>query len=661
MTTLELRLFQQAISQLNELRVENIRLQALLAHLGVDIDELVDEEFDSRVEVGNNYVLSKRTPHPLFGHPQLAFLVLGYIPARELCISFPRVSLGMATVLDDYIAGVLQEQIWKWCWDATHQSPVNDDDPTSDVPPVEDMDFHSFEDYAAYVNSRQSILDPRDPNEELFMAFLLHVQTRWSPAEKARLFGNVKEGLMERFSKVVSSCAHLHANSGNTTISIAVPMPADIPIMELTNTVHLSFRQPISLSLQTERIQANTTRKKCLCFILDTKMIDSRYSNAGMGVNMHDQYISPHRLPQDCTRMQLVARAPPTRFTIPCMTFSSLVELDLSTVVGIEVLESDVLFRMGSLKKLTLFSCSQLREVWGVFVSVCDALEVIRLAPCDAEDDASKGTLMFKNHKGAELLPCLSGLQRLRTVDLSFLKNAVNLPTNFLSEAKQLEVLDLTPLSQVETIDAGFLRMVGVPWIDFTPLRSLRCIGRQALEFTRHLTDICIHSLPELQRIEAEFASRTLAVKVELVDLPKLEQIGNKFLGSSEVRCVRLQRLPSLKNIGCAFATHCESLNELSVEDVPNLVDVGNGFCAGCRSLTQVGWEPLPKSISFGSGRFLNCPEGKDIQRILRRTQVSFAVDGDGDEADFWTQERPQHRIRAPNIRPEHFHARRYF
>ena len=89
-------LLQKVRQELDSLKQMNQRLQLAMKENGIDWE--VEE---GTVAVDNHCSSHQRTSHPLFGHPQLAFLVLGYI-------------LGMATVLDDYIGEVLQEQLLTW-------------------------------------------------------------------------------------------------------------------------------------------------------------------------------------------------------------------------------------------------------------------------------------------------------------------------------------------------------------------------------------------------------------------------------------------------------------------------------------------------------------------------------------------------------------------
>jgi hypothetical protein len=87
----------------------------------------------------------------------------------------------------------------------------------------------------------------------------------------------------------------------------------------------------------------------------------------------------------------------------------------------------------------------------------------------------------------------MNGCSKLKSIDLSPLKNVTSIPRNFLADCTSLEYVDLSPLKKVKTIDAGFLGdCTSIKTVDFSGMDSLEAVAVDFAKWIPHKDSVVV-------------------------------------------------------------------------------------------------------------------------------------------------------------------------
>ena len=188
----------------------------------------------------------------------------------------------------------------------------------------------------------------------------------------------------------------------------------------------------------------------------------------------------------------------------------------------------------------------------------------------------------------------LYGAHNVAAVALRGTTNVRAIGDNFL-HGSWVTQLDLSGLTEVTRIGAGFLRLCG--------------------RLTEFRTGAGDEAFRRVTAIGSDFMENCGALEtVDLRGFVRLEAISNNFLGSAKrLRTLDATGLSAVKCIGNNFLRLATGLTEVEVGCMERLESIGNGFLYGCSGLTRFDTVGLWSLSACGNGFLYDCARLEEV------------------------------------------------
>lgn len=195
------------------------------------------------------------------------------------------------------------------------------------------------------------------------------------------------------------------------------------------------------------------------------------------------------------------------------------------------------------------------------------------------------------------------GFPFVEKLTLSGCANVTGLPNQFLEGWRRLEHIEFNePVSLLKMTPSHFLGMcICLRDIDLTPLSNVTTIQHRFLEGCGFLEEI-------------DFAPMT-----------QIATIGDCFLkGCKSIKCVDLAPLSRVTCVGQWFLAECSSLEKVDLAPISNITAVRYGFMKRCTKLTKLDLKPLLKVETIGAYFLFECKALKklNLDRLINVTTV---------------------------------------
>jgi hypothetical protein len=228
--------------------------------------------------------------------------------------------------------------------------------------------------------------------------------------------------------------------------------------------------------------------------------------------------------------------------------------------------------------------------------------------------------LLNENLEKVDLSP-LSNLQtigngfmnkctKLKEVDLSPLSNVTSIGNDFMKLCNNLTKIDLSRLTNLQTIGNDFMKLCNnLTKIDLSRLTNLQTIGYGFINNCSNLEKVDLSGLTNLQTISYGFINNCSNLeKVDLSGLTNLQTIGSYFINNcSNLEKVDLSGLTNLQTIGNDFMYNCSNLKEIDLSGLSNLKTIGNDFMARCKKLTTIKLSGLSNLLTINDNFMIDC------------------------------------------------------
>jgi hypothetical protein len=218
----------------------------------------------------------------------------------------------------------------------------------------------------------------------------------------------------------------------------------------------------------------------------------------------------------------------------------------------------------------------------------------------------------------------------LENIDLSPLSNIKSIGNNFLTNCSGLKKIDLSPLSNIKSIGNKFLSSCeGMEKIDLSPLLNIESIENEFLSYCRNLTEIDLPPLSNIKSIGNRFLNGCYGLEnIDLFPLLNIKSIGNNFLNScANLKKINLSPLSNIESIGDTFLNGCYGLENIDLFPSLNIKSIGDYFLSSCVGLKNIDLSPLSNIKSIGNNFLYNCANLKKIDLSPLSNIESF---GDG-------------------------------
>lgn len=223
-------------------------------------------------------------------------------------------------------------------------------------------------------------------------------------------------------------------------------------------------------------------------------------------------------------------------------------------------------------------------------------------------------------------LNCKLKNKLISNIDLSPLTQVESIGDGFLSFCYYLSDVDLSSLTQVKSIGNGFLMdCTALSNIDLSSLAQVKSIGNGFLSGCAALSDVNLSSLTQIETIGNEFlfGCRTLTdVDLSPTILTQVKTIGNGFLGHCHgLTSIDLSSLTQVKSIGNKFLFNCVTLSDIDLTSLDKIKSVGDNFLFGCEGLTDIVLTCMTQVESIGNDFLSNCYSLSSID-LSHMTQI---------------------------------------
>jgi len=185
----------------------------------------------------------------------------------------------------------------------------------------------------------------------------------------------------------------------------------------------------------------------------------------------------------------------------------------------------------------------------------------------------------------------LQGCEKLKSINLSPLKNVTEIGDGFLIGCKSLTCIDLSPFNKVESIGNQFLYYCNnLSKVDLLPLENITTIGYGFLAYCQKLEYINLSPLKNITYIGSEFLSECINLKsIDLSPLKNVTTIDNAFLyNCKKLKSINLSSLTKVKIIGDEFMANCISLESIDISYMENLTEIYDDFLSDSRKLKKI-------------------------------------------------------------------------
>jgi hypothetical protein len=200
------------------------------------------------------------------------------------------------------------------------------------------------------------------------------------------------------------------------------------------------------------------------------------------------------------------------------------------------------------------------------------------------------------------------------SIDLSPLKNIVEIEYSFLYNCPNVKTIDLRPLSNIRKIGNDFLNgFENLETIDLTPLSNVEKIGNSFMGSCIKIQEVDLSSLTKLTEIGNDFLENISKIKkddfleniskIKKVDLSSspLITIGTNFLHDSEVlHTIKFNKNPTITSIGRNFMYSCKNLVKIDLRCLRNITFINDYFLSKCSKLETIDFSCLSKVTKIG-------------------------------------------------------------
>jgi hypothetical protein len=201
--------------------------------------------------------------------------------------------------------------------------------------------------------------------------------------------------------------------------------------------------------------------------------------------------------------------------------------------------------------------------------------------------------------------------KNISSIDLSPLSNIKSIDY-FMNYCEGLTSIDLSPLSNIESIGNSFMyRCLKLNSIILRAISKIESIGNYFMGLCKGLTSINLSGLSNVKLIGSDFMCYCSGLtSIDLSPLSNIESIGNSFMYKcSELKSINLLGLLNLKSIGSNFMLNCSGLTNIDLSPLINLKSIDSHFMYGCKGLKSIDLSGLSNIKSIDSA-FMNDCEG---------------------------------------------------
>ena len=247
----------------------------------------------------------------------------------------------------------------------------------------------------------------------------------------------------------------------------------------------------------------------------------------------------------------------------------------------------------------------------------------------------------------------ISSCPMLRHISLKAFRDVTVIHLQFLFGCGKLERVDFAPLAKVKTLGDGFLSSArSLRELDLTPLTSLSGAVPPPGTFSRDkhwegvLPNNFCNGLDRICRVQfpAAWSGRFKAIgsqffydakNLEEIDLSAftgVELVGTWFLKDcAGLKVVDLSPLCKLTRIEESFLEGCSSLAKIDFQPLSNVTHIRDRFMSGCKGIQEVDFTPLAQLECLGNYFMNSCAlEEVDLAPFRNVTKYPFGK-GDAD------------------------------
>ena len=160
---------------------------------------------------------------------------------------------------------------------------------------------------------------------------------------------------------------------------------------------------------------------------------------------------------------------------------------------------------------------------------------------------------------------------------------------NHLFEDRELEIINLEPLSELTSVGDNFMHYcTKIKSINVSYLSNLTTIGKNFMSDCTNLTSIDLSSLSNLTTIDDNFMLN--CTNLTTIILPSnIKSIGDNFMSNCrKLKSIDLSALSNLTTIGKNFMSNCTNLKYLDLSSLLRLKSVGISFADKCDNLEEI-------------------------------------------------------------------------
>jgi hypothetical protein len=185
----------------------------------------------------------------------------------------------------------------------------------------------------------------------------------------------------------------------------------------------------------------------------------------------------------------------------------------------------------------------------------------------------------------------LMGCIKLKDINLSPLKNVTTILDGFLIGCKSLTSVDLSPLKKITNIGNQFLsNCQRLTSVDLLPLENIKTIGFEFLASCYNLKSIDLSPLKNIITISSGFLTECINLKtIDMSPLKNVKTIDNSFLyGCKKLICINLSLLTKVETIGYEFLGNCTSLESVDISSMENLTEIDENFLSESNEFIKI-------------------------------------------------------------------------
>jgi len=212
--------------------------------------------------------------------------------------------------------------------------------------------------------------------------------------------------------------------------------------------------------------------------------------------------------------------------------------------------------------------------------------------------------------------------------NFSFIYNKPYLTNlNSLIKNRDIELIDLSPLSNIKSIGHNFLTgCKNLKNIDFIKISNILSIGNFFMNNCFGLKNIDLTNLSNLKSIKDNFMLNCkLLEKIVLPTNSQLETIGNNFMNNCDKLQIIVLSTSQLVSIGNDFLKDCARLTNVDLRNLSNLKSIGNNFLKNCNKLVSMDLPVCSVLETIGDNFMRECSnlENIDFTKLTQLTTIN--------------------------------------